>query len=68
MDLNRPILIPKLAAVLGGIILPIVGKDAIEPADSFEDVGDPTIDGGAEVLVLLCDIVPIVVDEFINGG
>ena len=63
---------PKLEAVAAGsddaVSLLAVEVDPLEPDDSVGDDGVPPIEGGADVLMRLCEIVPIIVDELIKGA
>ena len=60
-------MIPRLLMVAAGSLL-IPGRDPIEAEDSVGDDGAPVMDGGADVLVRRCDIVPITVVALINGA
>ena len=64
--------IPRLAAVGAGsddgVSLLEVDADPCEPTDSVGEEGMFVIDGGADVLMpRLSEIVPITVEELING-
>ena len=45
----------------------ITGTDALDIVDSVGDDAELVTEGGAEVLFLRCEIVPIVGDELIKG-